>query len=132
MDEDVEHRRLRWARQYLEPIDPGQRLPQLAGARDELRHPWEQLVEPLLGCDQERVGGEEAPAVAHLPDPRLVDQVLRSGECGSRRCCEILVERDVDGVEEPGDLVEPALVEGPALPESRAVEMERGAALARL
>src|SRR5204863_6372641 len=46
--------------------------------------------------------------------------------------CKILVERDVDGVEEPGDLVEPALVEGPALPESRAVEMERGTALARL
>ena len=69
----------------------------------------------------------EATAVAHLPDARLLDQVGRPGECGSGRRGEVLVERDVDRVEEGGDLVEAPLVERAALPQPRAVEMEGGA-----
>ena len=99
--------------------------------RDERGQLRQHLVEPALGGEQVRVGGEEASAVAHEPDARFVDHVGRAREDAAGRREQVLVEGDVDGVEERRDLVERPVVEGAALPEPRAVEVERGAACAR-
>jgi hypothetical protein len=129
---EVEHRSLRWVWNDLDPIEVRERRRELYGAGDELGHVRQDLVEPPFCRNQERVRGEEPPAVPDLPDPRLVDDSLCSGQRGSGWRAEVLVERDVHRVEQVRDLVEVAVVERSALPEARAVQVERDLAFSCL
>ena len=61
------------------------------------------------------------------PDACLRDQLFGAGENTAAEPTEILIERDVDGVEESGDLAELPAVERAALPEPCAVEVQRHA-----
>src|SRR5262249_44387422 len=78
-----------------------------------------------------RVEAHERAAVPPLPDPGLRDEVGRAREDRSRDAPEALVERYVDRVEEARDLRVGTGVEGAALPEPRAVEVEGSALGAR-
>jgi hypothetical protein len=64
----------------------------------------EALVERRLDRHDERVHGHEVAALPALPDARLGHEVGVSRERGPRHRPEPLVERDVDAVEEAGDL----------------------------
>ena len=61
---------------------------------------------------------------------RLGDDVVLAQEHAAGRRAEALVERDVDRVEQRGDLGERPPVERLRLPEPRAIEVDRGAAVA--
>lgn len=69
-----------------------------------------------------------APAQARPPLPGVAAELPRAGEHGAGDALQPLVERDVDGVEQGGDLgVRPA-VAGLRLPEPGTVEVRGGAA----
>src|SRR4051794_18570950 len=57
------------------------------------------------------------------PFARLGDDLLVAQQHPARRSAETLVERHVDRVEERRDLRQGPIVEGPALPQSRAIEV---------
>ena len=64
------------------------------------------------------------------PGPQLAGDVLVAGDGGAGHRPEPLVERDVDAVEERGDLGEGVVEERLRLPEPGAVDVERHAELA--
>ena len=93
-------------------------------------HSWE----PGPDGRQSRGGvgphGEQSPAVAETPFPGLCNEVLGAGQARPGEGPQILVERDIDTVEQPGDLFQRSVVGGWALPETGAVEMDRRSTIA--
>ena len=73
---------------------------------------------------------EERAAHPAAPGARLGHDVLGSGERGAGQRLEALVERDVHGVDESGDLGEVLAPVGLRLPDARAVGVQGYAELA--
>jgi hypothetical protein len=96
-------------------------------ALHERGHSRQQLVEAALGGERHRLVGGESAAVADAPDARFCDHVLGTGEHGPSEAVEVLLKRDVDGIERRGDLAQRPAVERPALPQPRAVQVDRDA-----
>ena len=110
---------------------PRERGADLLRLAHERRHLRQHLVEAALGRERHRLERRKPAAVADAPDARLGDHVLGAGEDAAAERAEILVERHVDRVEERRDLAQRPAVERPALPEPRAVEVQRDAVRAR-
>jgi hypothetical protein len=130
-EQNVEERRLRRVGHDLDALDGRKSRPDCASMLDVGRDQVQTLVEGQLGRDDERVQGDDVPAVAALPDARLRDQLRVAGEPGARQSPEILVEGDVDAVEERADLRVRAPAVRRDLPEPRAVQVQRDPPLAR-
>jgi hypothetical protein len=62
--------------------------------------------------------------VASAPYPRLLDEIIRPGKDASRQAEQAFVQRDIDGVEKPGDLGMRTFVVRGGFPDARAVQVE--------
>ena len=86
-----------------------------------------------IGTGGEDVGVElhQVAAVAAQPEPRLRDEVRRTGQGRAGDGADALVEGDIDAVEERGDLGVGAIVERAGLPQPRAIHVHGDATVAR-
>ena len=107
------------------PIEVTQGIGDRQGMIPVALHSWE--TGPDGGQSRGGVGphGEQGPAVTETPFPGLGNEVLGAGQARPGQGPQVLVERDIDAVEQPGDLLQRSVVGGWALPETGAVEMDR-------
>jgi len=127
----MQHRHLWRIRNDVDALDASKRHADVLRLAHERRHLRQQLVEAALGRERHRLVRRKAAAVADAPDQCLCDHVLGAGEDATAERAEVLVQRHVDRVEERRDLAQRPAVERPALPEPRAVEVQRDAVRAR-